>query len=141
MSKFGHAFCGYVKSGIFAVVGIVLAGMTILGSAGCNMNDGEIKKTVLELANDMVKENAIVPDTIKAIKVTDMSLVQESVTKRSGYAHVEFKSMKTQKTEKLRFDVKVTGFLLSDQMIEIQASNGFEVLKLMSLDSSSSLFD
>ena len=63
-----------------------------------------------------------------------MTLVTESLSKRVGYATVVFKSKDGKKTEKIKFDVTVTGSMLdSKQLIEIKMSDESDAMKLVGL--------
>ena len=131
-------FAKRVKTKLVAAIGVALVGVAVLTTSGCNqimgISDDEIKKTVLELANQMVQENSMIPKTVRAVEVRGMSLAQDSFSKRVGYADVVFRSQSTGKTDVLRYNVKVTGFIFDDKLVEIQLRNPVEGFKLFNLN-------
>lgn len=132
-------FAKRVKTKLVAAIGVALVGVAFLTVAGCDQfiekNDEELKKEVLKLANQMVQEKPMIPKTVRAVEVRNMYLPKEPLSKRVGYADVVFKSQRTGKTEVLRYDVTVTGFMY----LEIQLSNPLEMFKLSALDWSADL--
>lgn len=127
-----------MKSSVCAMFGIILAGLAVLCTSGCDkimgMDENKVKESVLELANKMLKENTDIPSSIKAVSVQDVTLVQESLGKRTGYANVVFTSTDTEKKVTLKYNVKITGSVLDEKhLIEIQLSNPTDGIKLLSL--------
>ena len=136
--KIRSTFGRRIKSSVCAMFEIVLVGLTVLCTSGCDklmgMDESEVKESVLKIANNMLKENPVIPSSIKAVSVQDVTLVQESFSKRVGYANVVFKSSNTGKEVTLKYNVKLTGSVFDEkQLIEIQLSNSTDSLKLLGL--------
>ena len=137
----GSTFGKRMKSGVCAILGLVLAGLTAICTPGCDkidkamgFDENKVKDTLLEIANNAMKDNAILSGTVRAERIQDLSLVQESFTKRVGYANVVFRSTRSNKEVTLKFKVNITGSAFDEkQLCEMQLSDASESLKLLAL--------
>lgn len=137
----GFTFSRHMKSSVCALLGLVLAGLTVLCTPGCNkldkvigFDENKVKETLLEISNDTLKKNPVTSNSIKAVRVEDLSLVQESFSKRVGYANIVFKSTQSNKELTLKYKVNITGSALDDkQLCEMQLNDPSDGFKLIAL--------
>ena len=126
------------KSSACAMLGLILASLTVLGTSGCDkimgLDESKVKDSLLEICNDSLKKNPFIANSINAVQVQDLSLVQESFSKRVGYANIVFRSTSTGKEVTLKYNVKITGSAFDDkQLCEMQLNDTSDGLKLLSL--------
>ena len=137
----GSALGKRMKSSVCAILGLVLAGLTAICTPGCDKIDkamgydeNKVKDSLLEIANKAIKDNDILSGAVRAERIQDLSLVQESFTKRVGYANIVFKSTRSNKEVTLKYKVNITGSVFDEkQLCEMQLSDASEGLKLLAL--------
>ena len=138
IDKIRSVFGKCLNPGVRILSGILMAAATLLCTSGCDkimgVDEKEVKQSVVELANELLKKGEFLANSVEAVRAEDLTLVTESLSKRVGYATVVFKSKDGKKTEKIKFDVTVTGSMLdSKQLIEIKMSDESDAMKLVGL--------
>ena len=138
MKRIKSAFGKCAKSSACWILGTMMAVLTVLCTPGCDkimgINDDKVKESLLEIINNSFKDNSAISGSVKAVKVRELTLAQESMGKRVGYADVVYKSVKTGKEITLKHDVKITGSVFDEKvLIETKLRDPSDGLKLLGL--------
>lgn len=91
------SFVGGMKSGVAAVVGVMVAALVLCGMTGCGKlfgpDEDQAKQLLLDSRNEMLSQHGVAK-YVKAVDVSEFALIKESGNKYTGTAKVEFKALK-----------------------------------------------
>jgi len=142
-TKQGASFVGKLQSKALSWLGIVVAAVALCCSTGCEEifapSETELKGQIIKIFNEKLEGMPGVD--IRASRVTNLTIVSESVSKYVGQADVEFKAGKgSTATTVIKVDFKLTGNKFTGSMLEVSAADRAEAgLKLLGLGLQSGL--
>ena len=127
---------------MFSVLGLVVAAVVFCCSSGCEKvlapSESELKEQILKIFNEKFESQGF---DIKASRVTNLSIVSESLSKYIGKANVEFQAKNdSSNTAVIPVEFKLTGNKFTNSMLEVSPVDKVEAgLKLLGLGLKSSL--
>lgn len=141
-AKQGRSFVGKLRAKAFSVLGLVAMALALCCSAGCEKvlapSESELKEQILKMYNEKFEKENV---NIKANRVTNLTIVSESISKYIGKADVEFQAGNdSSNTAVIQIEFKLTGNKFTDSMLEVSPVDKAEAgLKFLGLGLKSSL--
>lgn len=141
-AKQGRSFVGKLRAKAFSVLGLVAMALALCCSAGCEKvlapSESELKEQILKMYNEKFEKENV---KIKANRVTNLTIVSESISKYIGKADVEFQAGNdSSNTAVIQIEFKLTGNKFTDSMLEVSPVDKAEAgLKFLGLGLKSSL--
>lgn len=123
-------------SKVFSVLGLVVTALALCCSSGCEKvlvpSESEMKERILQMYNEKFEKEKV---GIKANKVTNFTIVSESISKYIGKADVEFQAENnSSNTVVIQIEFKLTGNKFTNSMLEVspvdKVDAGMKFLKL-----------